>query len=347
MLFYPDTLPLLFIADRLRTTVAAPGNDHRLGANEAPPAIVSIFLGEQLTDIFTQLANGGPKTSRKGEEIKLGVTTLPLLPKDTTDRNRTSPFAFTGNKFEFRMVGSSQSTAGPNFVLNTIVADVLSEIADELEKAKDINAAAQKILRRIANEHSRIIFNGDNYTAEWEAEAERRGLPNIKNTVDSLATLMDKVHVELFQKHGVLSKAELKAREEILFENYVKTLGIEAKTALHIAKRQIIPAVIRYSGMVASSVSAIKSAGGNASASEAVLGSVTDLSEKLQKAVAGLESIYLKTTQMSDVHKRAVAVRDMMIPAMNEVRAVADALEQIVDAEVWPLPTYAQMLFMR
>jgi len=331
----------------LRASVATPANDHRLGANEAPPAIVSIFLGDQLTDIFEQLACGGAKTCKRGGEIKLGVTTLPALPKDTTDRNRTSPFAFTGNKFEFRMVGSSQSVAGPNFVLNTIVAEVLSEMADELEKAKDVHATAQKLLQKIAKEHARIIFNGDNYTEEWEKEAAKRGLPNIKNAVDSIATIMDKENVDALAKHNVLSKKELHARVEILFENYVKTLGIEAKTMLYIAKRQILPAVIKYIGQVASSVAACKAAGGDDEVCNLTLNTVLDLSNKFQKAIGNLESAFAKTTTIGDAHKRAVAIRDTVIPAMLEVRQYADALEQVVDAEVWPLPTYAQMLFMR
>ncbi|HEG44153.1 MAG TPA: glutamine synthetase type III, partial [Phycisphaerales bacterium] len=196
-------------ANLLRASVANPGNEHRLGANEAPPAIVSIFLGDQLTDIFEQLAAGGAKSSKKGGELRLGVSTLPPLPKDTTDRNRTSPFAFTGNRFEFRMVGSTQSTSGPCFVLNTIVADTLCDIADELEKAKNVNTAAQKILSRIAKEHKRIVFNGDNYTDEWVKEAEKRGLPNIVSTAASLATITDKENVQVFKKHKVLSRAEL------------------------------------------------------------------------------------------------------------------------------------------
>jgi glutamine synthetase len=207
----------------------------------------------------------------------LGATSLPSLPKDTTDRNRTSPFAFTGNKFEFRMVGSSQSTAGPNFVLNTIVAEILNEIADELEKAKDVHAAAQKILQKIAKEHSKIVFNGDNYTEEWEKEAEKRGLPNIKNAVDSIATILEKENLDVLQKHSVLSKKEMHARVEILFENYIKTLGIEVKTALSMAKRQILPAVIKYIGNVASSVTACKAAGGSDEACMLSLNTVLNL----------------------------------------------------------------------
>ena len=237
-------------AKLLRSTVANTGNEHRLGANEAPPAIVSIFLGDQLSDIFEQLAKGPAKKSKKGGELKLGSSTLPKLPKDSTDRNRTSPFAFTGNKFEFRMVGSTQSVAGPNFVLNTIVAESLCQIADQLEKSKDVKAAAQKILQGIAKDHARIIFNGDNYTDEWVVEAEKRGLPNMRSSVEALETIASKGNQDLFSKHGVLTKQELKARAEILLENYVNLINIEALTTLSMAKRQILPACIEFSGSV-------------------------------------------------------------------------------------------------
>jgi len=331
----------------LRASVASAGNDHRLGANEAPPAIISVFLGDQLTDIVEQIASGAAKSSKKGGEIKLGTFALPPLPKDTTDRNRTSPFAFTGNKFEFRMVGSSQSTAGPMFTLNTIVADVLAEVADELEKAKDVNSAAQKLVQKFVKDHSRIIFHGANYSDAWHAEAEKRGLPNTRNTVDSLATILEKDNIAMFQKHGVLSKAELTARVEILFENYVKTLGIEAKTTLYMAKRQIRPAVLKFLASVAGTVSALKTAGASSQAASATLASATALSDKLDAAIGSLESAYASVGKIENVHKKAVAIRDSVIPAMADVRAAADALEQIVDAEIWPLPTYAEMLFVR
>jgi glutamine synthetase len=330
----------------LRASVASAGNDHRLGANEAPPAIISVFLGDQLADIFSQLNDGGAKTSKAGGEIKL-ASMLPSLPKDTTDRNRTSPFAFTGNKFEFRMPGSSQSTSGPNFVLNTIMAEILCEFADELEGAKDIQSAAQKILKRVAKDHARIIFNGDNYTEEWAKEAEKRGLPNIKNTVDSLVTILEKENLAIFKKHKVLSEKEMTARVEILLDNYVKTIGIEAKTTLHIAKRQIVPAVIQYAGSLASSVTAIKAAGAATAAGAENLSSVTELLDALQAAIAQLEKVFAEAGTISDMHKHAVAIRDKVIPTMNKVRDAADALEAIVDSEFWPLPTYADMLFKR
>lgn len=334
-------------AGLLRAAVATAGNDHRLGANEAPPAIVSIFLGDQLTDIFEQLAKGGAKTSKQGGELKLGVTSLPELPKDCTDRNRTSPFAFTGNKFEFRMVGSAQSTAGPSFVVNTIVAEALCEIADELEKAKDVHTAAQAILQRIASEHAKIIFNGDNYTDEWAKEAEKRGLPNIRNSVDGLKPMIEKDVEKLFIKHGILSKHELHARYDILLERYCKEINIEALTTLQMAKRQIMPAAIEYSGMVAGAVTSIKAAGATAKAQSKILGDLCTLIDSLQVNIVSLEKATDKAGGVANVVKEAEAYRDLVIPAMNAVRQVADELETIVDASIWPLPTYAEMLFVR
>ncbi len=327
----------------LRASVANTGNEHRLGANEAPPAIVSVFLGDQLTDIFAQLASGGAKTSRAGGQLKLGVSTLPPLPKDSTDRNRTSPFAFTGNRFEFRMVGSSQSTSGPNFVLNTIVADSLMEIADELDKGSDVQA----ILTKIAKEHQRIIFNGDNYTDEWVTEAAKRGLPNIRSTAESLSTIPTEENEALFVRHGVLSKQELHARTEILLEAYNMVINIEARTTLQMVKRQVAPVVAGYCGELAGIVQAISGAGADAGAQKETLTAATALSAKLSKAVGALEAAADKASAIADGQKRADFCRDDVIPAMNSVREASDALEQIVDAELWPLPTYAEMLFMR
>lgn len=334
-------------AGLLRASVATSGNDHRLGANEAPPAIVSIFLGDQLTDIFEQLAKGGANTSKQGGDLKLGVSSLPQLPKDCTDRNRTSPFAFTGNKFEFRMVGSAQSTAGPCFVVNTIVADVLCEMADELEKAKDVHATAQAILQRIATQHAKIVFNGDNYTEEWAKEAEKRGLPNVSNSVDGLKPMLDKDVEKLFVKHGVLSKDELHARYEILMERYCKEINIEALTSLQIAKRQIMPAAMEYSGVVANTVASINAAGATAKAQSRILGDLCALIDSLQVNIVTLEAAVDKASNLGDVVKQAEAYRDSVIPAMGAVRSVADELETIVDSEMWPLPTYAEMLFLR
>lgn len=331
----------------LRAAVATAGNDHRLGAHEAPPAIVSIFLGNQLTDIIEQLAAGGAKSSKTGGQLKLGVSALPPLPKDSTDRNRTSPFAFTGNKFEFRMVGSSQSTAGPMFVLNTIVADVLKEIADELEKSSNVKASVQKILQKIANDHSRVVFNGDNYTEEWAKEAERRGLPNIRSTVESLKTIMDPENVELFQNHKVLTKAELKARTEILLDAYSMTLNIEARVSVNMAQRQIIPAAVEYSSVLAKSIKNIEKAGTNAGSQKKMLEKVCRLINELDNNAEELEKAANAANGINNSAKKAETCRDVVKPAMVKVRQAADELETIVDAKIWPLPSYAEMLFVK
>jgi len=331
----------------LRAAVANPGNEHRLGANEAPPAIVSVFLGDQLTDIFEQLATGGAKSSKQGGNLKLGSSTLPPLPKDCTDRNRTSPFAFTGNKFEFRMVGSSQSTAGPCFTLNTMVADTLMEIADELERTKDVKGDAQKLLKKIASEHSRVIFNGDNYSEEWVKEAEKRGLPNIRSTVESIETILEKENVELLKRHNVLSKHELHARTEILLENYSKTLNIEANVTLNIAKRQILPACIQYTAELASSVNGMAAAGITPAVQKRELEKTNSLIEDLSSAIIALEKAVGKAKATEKVLAKAKCYRDDVVLAMLEVRKAADTLEMIVDADLWPLPSYAEMLFIR
>jgi glutamine synthetase len=330
-------------AKLLRASVANAGNEHRLGANEAPPAIVSIFLGEQLTDIVKQIAAGGERKSKQGGELKLGVSTLPALPRDSTDRNRTSPFAFTGNKFEFRMVGSSQSTAGPMFTLNTIVADILCEIADELEKSKSV----QDIIRKIANEHHRIIYNGDNYVPEWVEEAKKRGLPNMRSSVEALSVMMDKESVELFSKHQVLSKTELHARMDVMFEIYAKTINIEALTMLNIAKRQILPAVAEYSGKLGEIVSSIHSAGAACGSPKKMLDEVCGLNDLLLKSLESLEAAVGKASAVKEVRKRAEAYHDIVKPAMQDVRSAADNLEKITDSNLWPLPSYAEMLFIK
>lgn len=331
----------------LRASVANAGNEHRLGANEAPPAIVSIFLGDQLTDIFEQLAAGGAKTSKQGGQLKLGISSLPPLPKDCTDRNRTSPFAFTGNKFEFRMVGSTQSTAGPTFVLNTIVADVLEEFADELEKAADVTACAQEILKRIATEHSHVIYNGDNYSAKWVKEAQKRKLPNISSTVDSLNTIMDEENVNVFERQNVLSKAELQARTEILLEAYSMQINIEALTTLTMLKRQILPACVEYSSRLAGAVKSISSVGVSADTQKAMLEKLCGLISCLDEGVKNLEKDTNQAGEITDVPRQAKYYKEVVIEAMSKVRQVADELETIVDAELWPLPTYAEMLFLK
>jgi len=334
-------------AKLLRASVANSGNEHRLGANEAPPAIVSVFLGDQLTDIFDQLAAGGAKSSKAGGELKLGVSTLPPLPKDCTDRNRTSPFAFTGNKFEFRMVGSTQSTAGPMFVLNTIVAEILSQIAGELEKAKNVKTTAQKILKDIATKHRRIIFNGDNYTDEWVEDAEKRGLPNIRSTVASLETIMDKEHVAVFKKHGVLMENELHARTEILLEAYSMSINIEAKTMLDMAKRQILPACVKYSSSLADAACSVSNAGVDSKPQKELLKEICGMIVTIKKNISQLENVVSKAGKVADAVKQARFYRDEVIPAMQALRAAADTLETVVDADLWPIPTYAEMLFIK
>ena len=331
----------------LRASVASPGNDHRLGAHEAPPAIVSMFLGDQLTDIIEQLAAGSAKSSKTGGQLKLGVSSLPQLPKDTTDRNRTSPFAFTGNKFEFRMVGSSQSTAGPMFVLNTIVAQSLMEIADELEKSSNVKVSAQKILTKIAKENSKVVFNGDNYTEAWAKEAEKRGLPNIRSTVESIKTITDDENAKLFTTHKVLSKAELKARTEILLEAYSTTILIEARTALNMAKRQILPVAIEYSAMIAKAIERISNAGANPGTEKKILDKTCGLITDLNSGIEELEKSVADANDIDNSVKKAENCRDVVVSAMNKARKATDELEMIVDAKMWPLPTYAEMLFVR
>lgn len=335
-------------ADLLRVTCAIPGNDHRLGANEAPPAIISIFLGDQLGDIMTQLQNGGPKSSKQGGFMTMGVDTMPDLIKDTTDRNRTSPFAFTGNKFEFRMVPSSISIAGPNFVLNTIVAEVLSQMADRLEKAPDFAADLKLLLKEIAVKHSRIIFNGNNYTDEWVAEASRRGLLNISSTVEALPYFISDKSVQLFEKHGVLTSRETHARYEIVMESYIKSINIEAQTALDMAKRQILPAAIKYAGVLANSINSIKAAVADAdiSAQTVVLKELSVEIAAFNVKLFELEKVTEAAKNLhGDSYEQGVYYRDVVFKAMGELRAVADKIETMVDAEMWPMPTYAQMLF--
>ncbi len=335
-------------ADLLRFSCANVGNDHRLGANEAPPAIISIFLGEQLSDILEQLENGTAKESKQGGTMYLGADILPVLSKDSTDRNRTSPFAFTGNKFEFRMVGSSQSIANPNIILNTIVAETLSQIADRLEKAKDFESEVQKVLTEIVKNHKRVIFNGNGYSDEWVKEAAERGLPNIPSTVAAIPALIAEKNVKIFEKHGVLSKIELESRYEIALENYIKSINIEALTALEIAKRQILPSSIRFAAELANSINSIKATGLIADTSvqqELLLKTSTGIAS-LKKNIKKLEEAEEKAKVLEgNVFEIASFYRDEVFAQMGVLRSDADMLETIVDAELWPLPTYGEMLF--
>jgi glutamine synthetase len=332
-------------AELLRVSAANPGNDHRLGANEAPPAIISIFLGEQLTDILEQIENGGATSSKDGGELKLGVTTLPALPKDSTDRNRTSPFAFTGNKFEFRMVPSSASIAEPNTALNTIVAEILSRIASRLEKAKDIDAEAQNIVTEIVKKHKRIIFNGNNYSDDWVKEAEKRGLPNIKSTVAAIPALISEKAIKVYEKHGVLSKTEMHSRYEIFLEAYGKTINIEALTMLDMAKRQILPASLEYAGKVASTLSSLKNVAAKSSTADKLLAELISTIDSFGKNIEALEAALAGNGHNTDVLKHAEYYRDVVFTAMAKLRIDGDKLETMVDATIWPLPTYADLLF--
>ncbi|WP_434579053.1 glutamine synthetase III [Thermoanaerobacterium thermosaccharolyticum] len=336
-------------ADLLRVSCATPGNDHRLGANEAPPAIISIFLGDQLTDILEQIGeNGGATNSKQGGELKIGVTTLPTLHKDSTDRNRTSPFAFTGNKFEFRMVGSSSSIATANYILNTIVAEVLSEVADRLENATNFDEEVQKILKEIVTNHKRVIFNGNGYSEEWVKEAEKRGLPNISSTVDAIPALLKDKNVKVMEKHSVLSKVELESRYEIMLENYTKTINIEALTMLDIAKRQLLPSVIKFIKEVADSINAAKGTGLDVTvdAQSDLLNEVSSLAAEFKKRIDILENAVNNASNIEgDSFAIAKYYRDEVFVKMSELREIGDKLETLVDADIWPLPTYADMLF--
>ncbi|WP_236895680.1 glutamine synthetase III [Clostridium beijerinckii] len=332
----------------LRVSAANAGNDHRLGANEAPPAIISIFLGDQLEDVLEQIEKGPATSSKSASELTIGVNTLPPLPKDATDRNRTSPFAFTGNKFEFRMVPSSASIAGCNFVLNTIVAETLSEIADKLEKATDLDTEIQSILTNIVKNHKRIIFNGNGYSDEWVAEAERRGLPNIHSTVEAAKAMIDEKNQAVLEKHGVLTRVESTSRYEITLENYNKIINIEALTTLEMAKRQILPAVIRFATSLAESINTIKATGVNAdiSVQTELLTEVSTLTASLNKNVALLEKLVEKADNFDgDIFDLGMMYRYEVFEQMNTLRADADKLETLVDEEFWPLPTYSDMLF--
>ncbi|MCC7147401.1 MAG: glutamine synthetase III [Phycisphaeraceae bacterium] len=333
----------------LRITISHSGNDHRLGANEAPPAIISAYLGEQLTDIFEQIEKGKLKASKAKGFMNVGVDTLPALPKDAGDRNRTSPFAFTGNKFEFRAVGSSQSINGPLVALNTMVAESLDFVATELEKAtkgdpKKLNDAVQKLLQAILKDHKAIIFNGDNYTAAWHKEAEKRGLPNYKNTIEALPHLLDKDVVELLAKYHVLSERETHSRYEIYTERYCKDINTEAMLCQSVAKRMILPAAYRYQGELAGAASAINAAGKKSDTS--ALDHVTGLVGELEKAVAGLDKA-LGHKAEGDVLAHAKHYRDEVVPAMLAIRKVTDELEAVIADDLWPLPTYQEMLFIK
>ena len=333
-------------ADLLRESAADPGNDHRLGANEAPPAIISVFLGEQLQDVVSQLISTGMAThSLKGGVLETGVKTLPDLTKDATDRNRTSPFAFTGNKFEFRMVGSRDSVASPNIVLNTIVAEAFCEACDILEKAEDFDTAVHDLIKQYVGEHQRIIFNGNGYSDEWVAEAERRGLPNIKSMVDAIPALVTEKSIALFGKFGVFTKAELESRAEVKYENYAKAINIEARTMIDVASKQIIPAVIKYTKTLADTINAVTAAGAETSVQVELLNETSALLSDTKVALAKLSDVTEIAATKAEGEEQARYFHDVVTVAMAELRDPVDELEMIVDKEMWPMPSYGDLLF--
>ena len=333
-------------ADLLRQSAADVGNDHRLGADEAPPAIISVFLGDQLEDVVRQLVSTGKaRKAKNGGKLETGVSTLPELDRDATDRNRTSPFAFTGNKFEFRMVGSSDSVAGPNTTLNAIVAESFAEAADRLENTDDFDMEVHDLIKEYLTDHQRIIFNGDGYSDEWVKEAERRGLPNIKSMVESVQALLSKKSVAMFEKFKIFTKAELASRAEILYETYSKSINIEAMTMLDMAGKQIIPAAMKYSGKLAEYLTAVKNAGGDTSVHAQLLKQCTSELAKMRKAEEKLRKDLEKANKSTDGKKKAEFYRDVICADMAALRTPADALEMIVEKDMWPFPTYGDILF--
>ncbi len=333
-------------ADLLRESAADPGNDHRLGANEAPPAIISVFLGEQLEDVLEQLISTGEAThSLKGGKLETGVRTLPDLAKDATDRNRTSPFAFTGNKFEFRMVGSRDSIAGPNVVLNTIVAEAFAEACDVLENAEDFDKALHDLIKRYATEHYRIVFNGNGYADEWVEEAVRRGLPNIRSMVEAIPALTTDKAVAMFEKFKVFTKAELESRAEIKYENYAKAINIEARTMIDMASKQFIPAVIKYTKELADTVLAVKAAGADAAVQAELLAEISGLLADTKQALTQLMKLTDEAAAMNEGEDQARFYHFDVVPAMEALRAPVDKLEMIVDKEAWPMPSYGDLIF--
>ena len=333
-------------ADLLRQSASDVGNDHRLGANEAPPAIISVFLGEQLEDVVKQLIETGDAAKvKEGGKLLTGVSTLPDLQKDATDRNRTSPFAFTGNKFEFRMVGSADSIASPNTTFNAIVAEAFCEAADILEKADDFDMAVHDLIKEYLTEHQRIIFNGNGYSDEWVAEAERRGLPNIKSMIEAAPTLTTGKAVKLFEKFHIFTKVELESREEIIYETYAKTINIEALTMIDMAGKDIIPAVSAYTGDLANTVLAVKEAGATASTQVELLKKVDGLLTEAQAALETLQAETAKASAIEDVKAQAFYYKDTVKAAMDALRAPVDKLEMVVDSDIWPMPTYGELMF--
>ncbi len=335
----------------LRMSIASAGNDHRLGANEAPPAILSIFLGDMLTDIFEQIENGGAKSTKQGGILETGITVLPKLPRDAGDRNRTSPFAFTGNKFEFRAVSSNQSIAFPNIALNLAVCEALDYVATELEKATSgpkavsLAEAVGKLLPSLIKENKRIIFNGNNYSQEWEDEAKRRGLQNLRNTVDALPEIVKPEVLEVFERFHVLNEREVRARYEVALENYNKTLNVEGQLMVLMANRYILPAALRYQGQVASTIASVTAAGGSCKELKKALDEIGRLTDELKRQTDALDHALDHSDGTAESH--AKYFRDKIVPLMVSLRETGDALECVVPYDLWPLPTYQEMLFVK
>ena len=331
--------------DLLRLSVASAGNDHRLGANEAPPAVVSVYVGEELAEVLKAFEKDEKYAGRKKSVMKLGVDTLPDLPKDTTDRNRTSPFAFTGNKFEFRMVGSSFSLAGPNIVINTIVADVLRRFADELESTKDFNASVHDIVVRTIRENKRIIFNGNNYSEEWLEEAKRRGLSNLKNAAEALPLFAERKSVELFERMEVMSEREVVTRTEIMLDNYCKVLAIEGLTMSEMVKRDIYPAVDSYIASLCKTAEKKSRLGASSKVDEELVRKLSDAAETMWRKTEELDRLLAEARSVEGAAKQAAFFADRVLPVMQEIRIVADRTETETPKGVWPYPSYGELLF--
>lgn len=333
-------------ADLLRQSASDVGNDHRLGANEAPPAIISVFLGEQLEDVVRQLVETGEaKHCMEGGKLETGVSTLPDLLKDATDRNRTSPFAFTGNKFEFRMVGSADSIGSPNTIINAIVAEAFCEAADILEKADDFELAVHDLIKEYMTKHQRIIFNGNGYSQEWVKEAARRGLPNLETMVDAVETLTTEKSVRLFEKFGIFTRAELESREEVLYETYVKTINIEALTMIDMTRKQLMPAVLEYTKILADTVLGVQNAGADAEVQKEMLVLVNGKLKEMRNALGELEEAVALASNKEGMCSQAYFYKDHVKVCMDKLRKPADELEMLVDKKVWPIPTYADLIF--
>ena len=339
-------------ADLLRASIGTAGNDHRLGANEAPPAVMSIYLGEMLTDILDQIESGRAKTTKHGGKLDLGTDSLPQIPRHSSDRNRTSPFAFTGNKFELRAVGSNTSVAWPNTVLNTMIAESLDWFATELTKRAGSkpttakrNTAARAVLKEVVRKHRRVCFDGDGYSTDWLEEAARRGLPNLESTADALPVLKSKKSLDLFKKYKVLNNRELKARHEILVEQYVTILQIETNTLCTMLRTQILPAALRTQAQYADAVAATQATGASCSASEKLLQQLLEATNELHDSLLSLEQ--QQKREFKTPEKAMKSRHEDLIPAMNAAREAADRMEGLIPADLWPLPTYAEMLLLR